>query len=740
MATNNPSAFVVQPGTIGKKPTPYIEPPQPHGAEAFGKSITTSVPTPTDKVRQIPLDQKIFEPVSRSAPDARGFLLDRDWARQSFMLSTDAQGVPTLDPIDIRNRTFSTVSLKFTDTSLGGNYAINAKPQFTRYADTRSTGRLGSREEVRLGSFNGRLGMGRYYSEAIDDNAQIIHMRFGVPSYNSLTQFFSGFYNSSAGRLARTGRTTDFFHAVGFLVGAVFQIRFYPLLALNALGFIARFFFGAPTSRFYYLKPTMAVYWGAVNSMVNKIAVGKGLFPMFLESDENQTINKAYKLDPVTLKNLHTMMPNIISADGGFDIYAAASRAERMRIQADNLAFEKSNQPGADTDFTGFVKKESQEKLVQDNGILGKVVKYRDALQLYLDSEGSQVNKGADDFERDIKAIPGSDPNSKNKTKGNPLNDPNNPDKTRTFLSGWWNYLKAEFNDGAAFATFRVDYTGPIQESFANSVRDSDIASKLNGISSGARSMSFSFAGGSNIGGAVGKVADFVTGGVKSFLGGALDSIGAGGLIGLGAGAFVDIPKHWESSSAQLPRSQYTMTLSSPYGNVISQMQNIYIPLSMILAGALPLSTGKQSYTSPFICELWDKGRHQTRLGMIENVSITRGTSNLGFNKDGKAMAVEVSFSIVDMSSVMHMQIAKGFFQNEENGVFDDESVFSDYMNTLAGVSLHQQFHMMPKLKLRLARTIRNLQSLGSAAAWAQIVNERTPVSAFEIFFKGTSR
>ena len=54
------------------------------------------------------------------------------------------------------------------------------------------------------------------------------------------------------------------------------------------------------------------------------------------------------------------------------------------------------------------------------------------------------------------------------------------------------------------------------------------------------------------------------------------------------------------------------------------------VPLSMLLAGALPKSTGKHSYDAPFLVEIYDKGKAQTRLGIIDSISITRGVGRLG--------------------------------------------------------------------------------------------------------------
>lgn len=665
-------------------------------------------------------------------PDDAGNILDSAWSHQAFMLSPfskeGAKEVPMAD-IDIRNRTFSTAELKFTDTTLGGNYAVNSLPQFTQYSDIRAQGRLVDRQETSLGATSGRLGMGRYYSEAIDDNSQLIHMRFGVPNYNSLTQFFTGFYNVEAGRLAKTGRASTFFGKIGELAGFTFgliaQVTYWPLLAVHALGYVGSFFFGKKTSKFYYLKPTMVPYWASVNSMVNKIAVGRGLYPVSLKSDKNQTVGKSYDVDNTVLKNLHNMMPDVFSEDGGYDIYAVANKAERYRIASDRKLYEAYNQ-ASDSDFYGIVQAEGQTKLNKtDFGNNGSFNGLRNAIQQYLTAPNGLLS-----------------PSSNESTdSGGPEKDNRNVNQNqKNWVKDFLGYLTTELNDGSAFATMRVDYTGPVSESFSNSVRESDISSKANSVGSQARSAKFTFAGGNLIGGPIGAAINAGADLAGGFLTGALDSMGFSGLVGLAGGSFVDIPKHWDSSSANLPKSNYSIQLRSPYGNVISQMQNMYIPLCMLLAGALPLSTGKQSYTSPFILEIYDRGRNQTRLGMIDSLSVTRGTTNLGFNRNGQAMGIDVSFSIVDMSSIMHMQMSKGFLSSDDNGIFDEETVFTDYMNTLSSLGLKEQIHAVALGTLRAARSIRNLESLTSAAAWASIVKEKTPVGLLEVFYRGTQR
>jgi hypothetical protein len=221
-------------------------------------------------------------------------------------------------------------------------------------------------------------------------------------------------------------------------------------------------------------------------------------------------------------------------------------------------------------------------------------------------------------------------------------------------------FFRSELDDGSAFASFRVNYTGAVQESFSNQTAESEMASTINNMSSSARTTTFKFAGGNIDDGIIGSAIGSALQSARDFANGVADSIGIQGLATLAGAAFVDIPEQWTASVARLPTLNYTIHLGGPYGNQISQLMDIDLPIAMLLAGALPRATGKQSYTSPFLLELYDQGRGQTRLGIIESISINRGTTNLGFNKECKAMGVEISLGIKDLSTVVTVPITKG--------------------------------------------------------------------------------
>lgn len=638
---------------------------------------------------------------------------DSDWLKQSFLINSGA--VTEEEKI---NRVFTTAIFKFQDSSIGGNYVINPKAQFTRYADAPVKGKLLFRGDTTVNGANANIGIGHYYSEAIDDTGQVIHMRFGVPQFNSLTTFFSGFFDTRAANAARTGRLdAGFFSTLGSIAGFSLYLLTWPLVLASFVGNGIRFAMNKPSSSFYYFKPTMPSYWLSVNNMVNQIAMNKGLFPAEVSANNSQFAGGPYKINETMMAKLSEMMPDVFSARGGIDVFGISARGQRMKNILDKTLNETMNT--SDT-VEGFVQKfngEVPNVAPGDRGFIGNLI------NKWL---GTEIGKrdpaeGAVDFERSLKVTQDDKPAAYSPTIGD--------------------YFKAEYDDGGAFVSLRVNSTGPVSESFSNTVVESDLASKFNSMSGANKSAYFSFAGGNVVGGAIGAVMGGVAGAVKDFVAGGLNAFNVGGLLALGGSAFVNIPKHWENSQTSLPKASYTISLVSPYGNAISQMTSMYIPLCMILAGCLPQATGKQSYTSPFLVQLYDRGRQQTRLGMIDSVSITRGTTNLGFNKEGAAMGIDVTFSVVDLSSVVAMPTsAKSFLQEviPTDGVLDDDNTYTDYLNVLSSLSLYDQYYTTAKLKLRIAERVRRYEMLFNKARFAMFVRDN--ISVVDIFFKGAQR
>lgn len=645
-------------------------------------------------------------------------LKDAMWVRQAFLVKK-----LDLAPIDQLNRTFSTASLKFTDTTPGGNFAINPPPQFTRNADLKV-----------MGKHSASKGMGRYYSEAIDDNSQLIHMRFGVPQFNSLKSFFTSFYDSEAGSLARTGRVNEAFYLLGRAAGLVVQVVFWPLLAVQFLGTGLRFALQKPSSKFYFSKPVMPLYWNAVQTMVNQICVNQGIVPR-AGGNGGERLGGPYDFTKEAMEQAHKTNPDLFSKNGGIDVYALATKAQRLSHQ------QKKKMEAALDASTPKTALETLWNTVTETLKEAPIVTF----QRYIDKW-----KASDA--------------SKNKTDGSVEKAPEDGVEE----AGFFDFFEAEMYEGGAFATFRVNSTGSVSESFASQVTESEISSKMNGMSSSSRSSKFNFANGNAIDGIAGEVMGAVFGAVQGFVAGAANQVGLQGMAMLGGAAFVDIPKHWQSSSASLPRASYTMHLTSPYGNPVSQLINMYIPLAMILAGGLPLSTGKHSYTSPFLVELYDQGRCQTRLGMIDSISITRGVGNFGFDNGGRPMAIDVTFSIVDMSSILHMPIAQGLspignvaakvgktvadagaaLGAETAGAvvggilagafFDDDSSFTDYMATLGHLGLADQIYSMRKLKMNLTMRAKQWDSWASQSHFASYLADFAPVRLWAAQYRGT--
>jgi len=628
--------------------------------------------------------------------------IDRSWIKSVFMISG-----ADLDPLHAKNRYFSSADIKFTDTSMGGNIGINSKPQFTRYADIRVQGRRMDRNEVTVHT-KGNIGMGRYYSEAIDDNEQNLYLEFGVPKFNSLFTFFTRSMDYKTTIVASTGRS-PIWYDLGKVVGNVAVFLMLPVISVSIwmLKGLKNVILGDDSFNFYYLNPTMHTYWATVNTIVSSMATELGvLIPEFMPGGGKGQIGVPVRINQADMAEMHKLMPDIIGDDNYIDVFAIATRAQLManrQLEIQRLAHESfSDEESFHQAVTGPMIKEP------DNDFTSWL---QDVLTSAGDLFNGEEKKGKED---DPAPATKQDPKDLQALKDGTYKTTATEQKNTPIPSAT-EYFKSAVKGGGGHAIFKVEYVGSVTESFSNSVTDVPAGDKIKSIAKGARQANFSFAGG-NVADGVGNVVNAA----KDIAAGALDSLsfGLSNIIPtLFGGAYIDIPKMWEDSSASLPKLSYNMKLISPYGNTISQIQNIYIPLAMIMAGTLPLAAGKASYTSPFICKAFLKGVHNVKLGMITDLSITRGTSNLAFNKQKRALALDVSFSITDFSQLMVAPVDASLFGAFKSGI-DDDSVFGRYISTLASRDLLTDMYTLPKAKMRLSKLKYGADSLMSPAYW----------------------
>jgi hypothetical protein len=703
-------------------------------------------------------------------------LRDSEWVRTSFLLAEDnIKGKTEEERADLLQwRLETTASQKWTNSRLGGNFTINTIPQYTRYSDIRIKGMALRNHQ---GDLEQNLGMGRFHSEQMDDAQQIIHMQFGQPEYNGMLSFFTSFFDGDASIMASEGRGTIFYYlgrAAGLIISIATVVRF-PVYILG--GFAARYFLGMPSSKYYYMVPRMPLYWNRVNMIANHIAVNMGLVPRVWDTEDGAAAkDKTRPEDDPYVQYAYRNARDIFNKDGGINVYAVANKAQRMADNYYNALIQAAEETGNTESYEnpGTIKGMAEKMRavastpIRDDGprpfnqyleeyhdsAIGNM-KYRrtDSVTNSDISEHQQAGQ-AEGTETKADNKPSNFGSLRDKYLPTDANDPSEqPGAVSSFFNGigealipgygkedgFFDYWMANRRDGSDYVSFRVNFEGTVSESFSNGVRDSDISQKFNGFSNTARSARFTFSEGKT---GIAPL-DWVTGAATDLFAGALDGIHMGGLLSLAGSAFVDIPKHWENSTVSLPTTSYTIELRAPYGNKLSRFMNLYVPLACLLAGTLPISTGKQSYTSPFLCNLFSRGRAHVRLGMIESLTITRGAGNMGWNKNNECLGIDISISVVDLSSIAHMPLDTGSL-NPLKGVFDEDNMFNDYMAVLGNLSLADQTYPLRKLALALTRKREQYDSFFSKAHFANAMDNFWPTrvagQVTSFFMRATER
>ena len=161
--------------------------------------------------------------------------------------------------------------------------------------------------------------------------------------------------------------------------------------------------------------------------------------------------------------------------------------------------------------------------------------------------------------------------------------------------------------------------------------------------------------------------------------------------MGIAMGGRFRLPKIWSDSTSEFGYGhQFVLQLRSPYGDPVSQLINLYIPLAMILAGSLPISIGSVAYGSPLLCSAFQKGVCNIELGMITNVEIERNVGNMGMSLDRRPLGIDVHITITDLDS--HGTAStniQNMFNLPMSQIFgrDFTTKISRYIQSMAGIS-----------------------------------------------------
>lgn len=611
---------------------------------------------------------------------ARKYLLDRTWAGHAFLAPPSSLS----DTVNNRRRYHTTSSRKFVDTSIGGHWAMNPLSQFTENCDLKHKP-----------IFTASDGVGRWWSEVLDDNSQLIHFRCGVPAYNSMTSFFGNFYNVYAGSMARTGRAPDVWFRVGEVAGMLGTLPFQPFILAGSM---IKFFAGMPRSKYYYHKPAMYPYWLSVASFVNGMFVNLGLSPRFVNDEQKRFFDPIAIPDKADFESMRRILPDIVMKDSGIDVFAMSTKAQRYasayRAKVDEALAGLTSDPAKRAEeFTRIMQEGIDRGIASIKDPGASLGEYEKA---YLAFGGKFDEKAAYASEKDSSEA--------------------------SYVEQMYKQAKEEARMGADFVTYRVNFTGTNSESASNSSTESSIQSEINGMSSKARMARFNIMDG-NIAGPIGAVLDVVTSVAK----GVLSAAQMEGFIAVAGGAFADIQKVYESSSADLNRTTFTIPLRSWAADDWVRLKNLFIPLGGLLALALPKATGRSSYDGPPLLEVFNQGRTLIREGMVESISIERGVGDVGWGKGGKCLGIDVNITIVDLSTIISMPINPGFSPvagaltavadaipgelatsiaiGLNKATYSEDNKWTDYLTTLASIPLEAQINVTRKWQLAMARS-----------------------------------
>jgi hypothetical protein len=124
----------------------------------------------------------------------------------------------------------------------------------------------------------------------------------------------------------------------------------------------------------------------------------------------------------------------------------------------------------------------------------------------------------------------------------------------------------------------------------------------------------------------------------------------------------------------------FSITLTSPYGDKYNYYINILVPLMHLICLAAPKLVTSNSTASPFIVQAYIPGMCTIQMGMVKNLTILKNPNNNHVSIDGFPLTVKVEFQIQELYNAMAISPIidpSSFIYNE---------TLNDYLANAAGL------------------------------------------------------
>ena len=557
----------------------------------------------------------------------------------------------------------------YQDTRVGANDAINCFYQFNRDDDIV--------HPATYSETTGIYGLGRSYTNTTQRNQTIAYFSFGLVQFNNIGSFLENAVYAPLARINAAGFDRAGMFNLGQLFGVAtslaFGLVFIPIRMFKAMSNWLR---TSKVSKYIEFRSEMASYYSYADSICAQWLVATGMYgngkaePAKVAAQDNansgffsRIINKIVP----GFKASKSSLPPGMAATGPSIFHVLGLRARILGLK--NMG-------------TGYAAQFGSQN-VQD-----------------VMNERTKPSSGGED---PVKA----DAEKWSTWSGECIVPSGDGDSG---MSQFVNTFSATSTGITQFIGFRIEKSTDSSESFGNSTGPSKLADLVNNKIKSAYDKAVT----AQLTEAQGASKDdSLLGDIQNFFNGALNSIS----ISLGSvetlastirtGSLIDIPDEYTGSEYNKSFS-ISLQLRSPYGDINSIYNSIIIPLSLLLAGSLPRSAGEHAYQSPFVLRAYCAGRFSIPLGIIENVSITRGSSDFGWTYQNLPTCMDVTLSIKDLSPCMYMALrGTGLFDK----IMGDDSTFTEYINTLAGVGLAERVNSVLQAQRNVQLRAHNLRN-----------------------------